>query len=516
MSSKLLYNVKGEVDAGVHKSYFEMSDAEIEKLMRTERFSLTCAPGGENNRGMEIIGRMPIKGEGFTAQDIENLGPYFECLMPPVMDKDKKLCFPKASVLDLNVLSLNDVVDDLGDEDQARVLLLRNWATNAMGDEGWTKGVYKELASRRWDAEYLDPNKYRTEIIDGKEVKVRGKPMTKRARTNLCFVDGREQEPAVLEGKGSIYDLKKMSILDQGVKRLREQIADGLIKIGSKTKVEINVVEGNRYYDLKNTGIGFHGDTERVVVICISIGCSNYPMRWQWFKDGMPVGRPIDITLNCGDVYIMSEKAVGADWKLRSKYTLRHSAGAKKYRDLGKWEKRREGYEAKKAVRATTNTAKELERLAKQEQREKLKEERFVAKNLKTAERLAKQEQREKLKEERAAAKSLKVAKNDKKNKAKTTCGGNLKNQKCSEKSLFQKYKTALNKHDWEEGDASFYEWVAIEASHSCSPKSEFFKEFQDIWTGKAENYCAKMDFKVWEEQKTFYKSLCEYRRMGV
>ena len=27
----------------------------------------------------------------------------------------------------------------------------------------------------------------------------------------------------------------------------------------------------------------------------------------------------------------MSEKAVGADWKLRSKYTLRHAAGAKKY-----------------------------------------------------------------------------------------------------------------------------------------------------------------------------------------
>ena len=47
---------------------WDMSDGEIEKLMETERFSLTCAPGGENNRGMEIIGRMPIKGEGFTAQ----------------------------------------------------------------------------------------------------------------------------------------------------------------------------------------------------------------------------------------------------------------------------------------------------------------------------------------------------------------------------------------------------------------------------------------------------------------
>tara|TARA_B100001175_G_scaffold301367_1_gene294408 strand:- start:128 stop:1000 length:873 start_codon:yes stop_codon:yes gene_type:complete len=236
---------------------------------------------------------------------------------------------------------MDDNVDDLGDEDQARVLILRDWA------KGADKEIYKEIGPIRWDAEYLDPNKYRTEIVDGKEVKVRGKRMNKRARTNLCFVPDREQEPAVFEGKGTIYDLKKMKAMNECVERLREEIATGLIEIGSKTKVIINVVEGNRYYDLKKTGIGFHGDTERVVVICLSIGGFNYPMRWQWFKDGMPVGKPIDIFLNSGDVYIMSEKAVGADWKLKSKYTLRHAAGAEKYRSLSKWEKRRPGYEAR-------------------------------------------------------------------------------------------------------------------------------------------------------------------------
>jgi len=281
--SKLIYDVKSKVN-GVEKSYYEMSDAEIKGLMATERFSLTCAPGGENNRGMEIIGRMPIKGEGFTAEDIEGLGPYFEKLMPPIMDKVKHMCFPKVSVLDLNVLSMDDTVDELCEEDQARVLILRDWAASSMGAHGWTTEVFKELASRRWDAEYLDPNKYRTEIKDGEEVKVRGKRMNKRARTNLCFVADREQEPAVFEGKGTIYDLKKMEFLNKGVERLRKQIDEGLIEMGSKTKVEINVVEGNRYYNLKNTGIGFHGDTERVVVICISIGCDNYPMRWQWFR----------------------------------------------------------------------------------------------------------------------------------------------------------------------------------------------------------------------------------------
>jgi hypothetical protein len=333
-------------------SLLKTSEKTVKNMMESERMSLTCAPGGENNRGMEIIGRMPIKGEGFTANDIEGLGPYFDELMPPKMDDEKNLCFPKVSVLNLNVMSLDDTVDELGDEDQARVLVLRGWA------KGADKDVYGEIAPIRWDSEYLDPNKYRTEIVDGEEVKVRGKPMNKLARTNLCFVAGREQKPSVLEGKGTIYDLKKMKAMNECVERLREEIATGLIEIGSKTKVIINVVEGNRYYDLKKTGIGFHGDTERVVVICISIGGFNYPMRWQWFKDGMPVGRPIDIRLNSGDVYIMSEKAVGADWKLKSKYTLRHSAGAEKYRSLSKWEKRRPGYEAKIKERAEKAAAK--------------------------------------------------------------------------------------------------------------------------------------------------------------
>lgn len=331
----------------------KMNNDSIRELMKKERFSLTCAPGGENNRGMEIIGRMPIKGEGFTASDIEGLEGYFKKLIGKDCDVE---------LLNLNAISDNEIVEKY--KEQARVLVIRNWA-NTISSDDWTVNVYRELASKRWDAEYLDPNKYRTEIVDGKEVRIRGKRMNKLARTNLCFVPDREQEPAVLEGKGTIYDLKKMENLNRGIIALKKQIEEGLITIDSKTKVEINVVEGNRYYNLKKTGIGFHGDTERVVVICISIGCDNYPMRWQWFKDGMPVGNSIDIELNCGDVYIMSEKAVGADWKLRSIYTVRHSAGDNKYRNTDRWEKKRPAYEAK---------IKEKERKKKEKEGKKVKE----------------------------------------------------------------------------------------------------------------------------------------------
>ena len=334
---------------------FDIKGNTLLKAMASERMSLTCAPGGENHAGMEIIGRMPVKGEGFTASDIEGLGTYFE-------DKAEvwinEAGIEPVTVLNLNTLSGENTIMGLGTEDQARVLLLRNWVQSTF-EPTTVQDIYKELIADTWDAEYLDKNKYRTEVVDGVETKVRGKRMNKRARTNLCYVAGREQEPDVWKGKGRIVDLKKKTALNQAVDRLRIMIEAGLIAIESKTKVEINVVEGNRYYNLKNTGIGFHGDTERVVVICISIGCDNYPMRWQWFKDGMPVGKPIDITLNCGDVYIMSEKAVGADWKLRSIYTLRHAAGAKKYTGLDRWEKRRPAYEAKIKAKAEKKSIKE-------------------------------------------------------------------------------------------------------------------------------------------------------------
>jgi hypothetical protein len=35
--------------------------------------------------------------------------------------------------------------------------------------------------------------------------------------------------------------------------------------------------------------------------------------------------------LNHGDIYIMSDKAVGYDWKKRKIPTLRHAAGCKKF-----------------------------------------------------------------------------------------------------------------------------------------------------------------------------------------
>jgi len=446
---------------------FDIKGKTISEAMAGERMSLTCAPGGENHAGMEIIGRMPVKGEGFTASDLEGLGSYFEDKTGVWISEDGVIASDVA-VLNLNALSGTNEIGELSTDDQARVLLLRNWVQETF-EPTTVQDIYKELIADSWDAEYLDKNKYRTEVVDGVETKVRGKRMNKRARTNLCYVAGREQEPDVWKGKGRIVDLKKKTTLDQVIDRLKGAIQEGLLSFDSKSKVEINVVEGNRYYNLKNTGIGFHGDTERVVVICISIGCDKYPMRWHWFKDGMPVGNPIDITLNCGDVYIMSEKAVGSDWKLRSLYTLRHAAGAAKYRSLDRWEKRRPAYEAKIKEKAEKKTIKEAFKAAKKSE---------------------------------AKSKKKKVTKKSKAEK------------KTHAFNKTEHYKTALKGLSWEDDDASFYEWVAVEATHECTPQHAVFKEFQSIWTGKAENYAQKMDSTEWDEKRAFYTNLCAYGKL--
>ena len=42
-------------------------------------------------------------------------------------------------------------------------------------------------------------------------------------------------------------------------------------------------------------------------------------------------GKPFETIIKGGDLYFMSEEAVGAEWKKKSKWVWRHCAGAPKY-----------------------------------------------------------------------------------------------------------------------------------------------------------------------------------------
>ena len=69
-----------------------------------------------------------------------------------------------------------------------------------------------------------------------------------------------------------------------------------------------------------------HGDTERSLVMGLRLG-DPIPLHYRWFYNTEGLGKSITIDLNSGDLYIMSEYAVGTNWKKRSIPTLRHGAG---------------------------------------------------------------------------------------------------------------------------------------------------------------------------------------------
>ena len=69
--------------------------------------------------------------------------------------------------------------------------------------------------------------------------------------------------------------------------------------------------------------------SERKIVVGVRLGrgADKFPLKFQWYMHGAPVGQEHRIVLNAADIYISSEKAVGTDWKRQSIPTLRHAAG---------------------------------------------------------------------------------------------------------------------------------------------------------------------------------------------
>ena len=153
---------------------------------------------------------------------------------------------------------------------------------------------------------------------------MRKRVVNKRARWNLCFTKGAGHGPSYSEGKGTVVSFEDVPHLKQFYEALPAFFGP------KATNLE---AEANYYYDLAKCGIGYHGDTERRKVIAVRLGAT-MPICFQWFHRSEPIGPRMRFDLSHGDVYVMSEKAVGGDWKSSSKWTLRHAAGAASYIDL--------------------------------------------------------------------------------------------------------------------------------------------------------------------------------------
>ncbi|XP_065668224.1 uncharacterized protein LOC136088442 [Hydra vulgaris] len=187
-----------------------------------------------------------------------------------------------------------------------------------IADSGFT---YQELVDAKLRFESKDPN-VECEIVD-LTASQPAHVLIVRNGINILLEnnDDEGQEPNYEAGQGRIVafrDVPYTAIAREAISnffgpRARELLA-----------------EGNYYYDPNKCGIGFHGDGERRKVIALRLGTS-IPLHFQWFYRGLPQGSRIIINLNHGDLYAMSDKAVGHDWRKTTIYTLRHAAGAEKY-----------------------------------------------------------------------------------------------------------------------------------------------------------------------------------------
>ena len=240
----------------------------------TKSISITFGDVSENHINNQKNGTLAQ--QGYSIEDLEFLKNKFE---------EKQI--------ECELIRLDEVVEkDLG----AGILIIRDGLKYFDINHN---ELFNELVNLNWDKKFLCPRRKRV--------------LNKNARYNLCF-SNQSQEPNYSEGKGRIYSFDDLKNLN----KLRNDLGD----FGDEFK-ELEC-EGNYYYN-KKCYIGAHGDLERRRVVCAKCG-SSMNLKYQWYQYSKKVKDEFNFVLNSGDMYIMSEKAVGHDWKKRNILTLRHSS----------------------------------------------------------------------------------------------------------------------------------------------------------------------------------------------
>lgn len=251
-----------------------------------ERYAITFGEVAIIHTGSAELGK--IRNQGFTIDELKLI-------------KDK--FGNNASLIDLS----EDLPKEIKKNNQAAILLIKNGINLIFNRKKAADKFLKEQQSLSYDKKYYESRFDKT--------------LNKRARYNIVF--GEENIEPSEDFK--VFSVKAFNDLKY-LKKLRKRIGKAF---GPKAK-KLNA-EGN-YYFHKKSGIGFHGDAERKIVICVSLGDSSI-LKYCWRKPGSSkqFGKSIDINVDHGDIYIMSEKATGYDWKSRSKYRLVHAAGHSTY-----------------------------------------------------------------------------------------------------------------------------------------------------------------------------------------
>jgi hypothetical protein len=298
---------------------------------------------------------------------------------------------------------------------EAKVLVVRKGAQFILGEET-TEGLIQENDNLTMDKKAL----------------MRGKVVNKVARWNLCFAD-EDQEPNYEDGKGRVVAWKHIPRMS----RIRQVISEW-------TEDTLLNGEANYYYDISQCGIGFHGDGERRKVFAVRMG-ETMPLYFKWYQNSESVGEHFELVLNDGDMYIMSEKAVGFDWLKKKIPTLRHSTGCSKFTGINTGiEQKEELKQKKQQEKQKKDQEKEELKQKKQQEKQKKQQEKEELKQKKQQE---KEELKQKKQQEKEELKQKKQQEKQKKDQEKEE----LKQKKQQEKQKKDQEKEELKQKKQQE-----------------------------------------------------------------
>lgn len=239
----------------------------------------------ENHAGMETIGKKLPSGfsEGYLLEISERTGAELHTL------RYGKAC--------------------------ARVIIFRSNSSTGILSKKAADALWEESRQKPFDSTYLNT---RRKLVQ-----------KKHGRMNNCYAD-EAQKPDIPAGKGTVVAFSSAPHMAALRKRLPDYLGEQARNLFAET---------NLYTDVRNkkVGIGFHGDSERSIVVGVRLGRASLPLRFQWYNRGKAVSNEHAIELAHGDVYAMSWKATGHNWRSPSQDTLRHGVGFKaKSRAIGK------------------------------------------------------------------------------------------------------------------------------------------------------------------------------------
>ena len=215
------------------------------------------------------------------------------------------------------------------------------------------------------------------------------KVMNKHKRHNFNIGD-KIISADIANGQSTLYNFN-CTFLTQA-KKLRDAFTDmgkqHNMETMSDLLAEANVYYADEYKKNNYCGIGYHGDAERPnsPVIGCNVGADRY-LSFRSFHKSRYYRDEFRIKLEHGDIYFMSEHAVGTHWKKSARVVYRHRAGSLKFLEKDdkdrarRWELADQKAKAKEAAKKAKAEADHKAKKRKKDMLEVIDHEEVVEKN---------------------------------------------------------------------------------------------------------------------------------------